>query len=86
MLRVSLAGLVSFVLLGTAAFGDSSEWKLVWADEFHGRGIPNPSNWNYHVGNGFNPGHFPQMNPDPAEFPLTMRVDYVRVYERRSCR
>jgi beta-glucanase (GH16 family) len=27
-------------------------------------------------------GAFPQMDPNPAEFPLTMRVDYVRVYQR----
>ena len=31
-------------------------WKLVWSDEFGGRGVPNPSSWSYHVGNGFNPG------------------------------
>ena len=31
-------------------------WKLVWADEFNGKGAPDPRSWSYHVGNGFNPG------------------------------
>jgi beta-glucanase (GH16 family) len=28
--------------------------NLVWSDEFNGYGQPNPANWNYHVGSGFN--------------------------------
>lgn len=28
-------------------------------------------------------GNFPRLAPDPAEFPLVMRVDYVRVYRKR---
>lgn len=31
-------------------------WKVVWEDTFSGSGQPNPANWNYHVGNGWNPG------------------------------
>ncbi len=31
-------------------------WTLIWSDEFNGSGAPNSANWNYHVGNGFNPG------------------------------
>jgi beta-glucanase (GH16 family) len=29
---------------------------LVWSDEFNGTGQPDPANWNYVVGNGYNPG------------------------------
>jgi beta-glucanase (GH16 family) len=32
--------------------------NLVWSDEFDGSGQPNSSNWNYHVGNGYNAGAF----------------------------
>jgi beta-glucanase (GH16 family) len=32
--------------------------RLVWSDEFNGSGQPDASNWNYHVGNGFNAGAF----------------------------
>jgi beta-glucanase (GH16 family) len=31
-------------------------WAVVWEDTFDGSGQPNPANWNYHVGNGLNPG------------------------------
>jgi beta-glucanase (GH16 family) len=31
-------------------------YTLVWSDEFNGSGQPNSANWNYHVGNGYNPG------------------------------
>ena len=31
-------------------------WKLVWSDEFNGKGPPSSRHWSYHVGNGFNPG------------------------------
>src|SRR5690349_5967307 len=31
-------------------------WNLVWSDEFNGSGAPSSANWNYHVGNGYNPG------------------------------
>jgi beta-glucanase (GH16 family) len=31
-------------------------WNLVWSDEFSGTGQPDPTNWNYVVGNGWNPG------------------------------
>jgi beta-glucanase (GH16 family) len=31
-------------------------WTVVWEDTFDGSGQPSTANWNYHVGNGFNPG------------------------------
>lgn len=31
-------------------------WVVVWEDTFDGSGQPNSANWNYHVGNGLNPG------------------------------
>ncbi|MBC7975098.1 MAG: glycoside hydrolase family 16 protein [Myxococcales bacterium] len=31
-------------------------WAVVWEDTFDGNGQPNSANWNYHVGNGLNPG------------------------------
>jgi len=43
----------SFTMTGTTPGGT---WTVVWEDTFDGTGQPNPANWNYHVGNGFNPG------------------------------
>jgi beta-glucanase (GH16 family) len=34
----------------------AGSWNLVWSDEFNGTGQPDSSNWNYTVGNGYNPG------------------------------
>ncbi len=31
-------------------------WKLVWSDEFNGKGLPSSRSWSYHVGNGSIPG------------------------------
>jgi len=31
-------------------------WTVVWEDTFDGSGPPNAATWNYHVGNGWNPG------------------------------
>jgi len=31
-------------------------WTVVWEDTFDGSGQPSTANWNYHVGNGLNPG------------------------------
>ncbi|MBN2440702.1 MAG: family 16 glycosylhydrolase [Spirochaetales bacterium] len=31
-------------------------WTIVWEDNFDGSGQPDSSNWNYNVGNGYNPG------------------------------
>lgn len=31
-------------------------WAVVWEDTFDGSGQPSSANWNYHVGNGLNPG------------------------------
>ena len=33
-----------------------SNWAVVWEDTFDGSGALNSANWNYHVGNGLNPG------------------------------
>jgi beta-glucanase (GH16 family) len=40
----------------TATPTPSGGWTLVWSDEFNGTGAPSSANWNYHVGNGYNPG------------------------------
>lgn len=42
--------------ISNSSTGGLPGWNLVWADEFNGTGQPNPANWNYHVGNGWNPG------------------------------
>ncbi|GLS04271.1 hypothetical protein GCM10007860_14180 [Chitiniphilus shinanonensis] len=34
----------------------SDGWRVVWEDTFDGSGAPDSANWNYHVGNGLNPG------------------------------
>lgn len=36
--------------------GGDGIWSVVWEDNFDGSGQPSAANWNYHVGNGFNPG------------------------------
>jgi beta-glucanase (GH16 family) len=36
--------------------GGSGNYVVVWEDTFDGSGQPSTANWNYHVGNGFNPG------------------------------
>jgi beta-glucanase (GH16 family) len=36
--------------------GGGGNWTIVWQDNFDGSGQPDPANWNYHVGNGWNPG------------------------------
>jgi beta-glucanase (GH16 family) len=38
-----------------AATDNSTDWKLIWADEFDTNGAPNPANWNYE--NGFARNH-----------------------------
>jgi beta-glucanase (GH16 family) len=34
----------------------SGNYVVVWEDTFDGSGQPSTANWNYHIGNGFNPG------------------------------
>lgn len=41
---------------GGGGGGGTGNWVVVWEDTFDGSGQPNAANWNYHVGNGFNPG------------------------------
>jgi beta-glucanase (GH16 family) len=41
---------------GTTPPPGGGTWTVVWEDLFSGSGQPNPLNWNYHVGNGMNPG------------------------------
>ena len=36
--------------------GGGGTYTVVWEDTFDGSGQPSTANWNYHVGNGFNPG------------------------------
>ncbi len=36
--------------------GGGGQWAVVWEDNFDGSGQPDPANWSYHVGNGWNPG------------------------------
>ncbi|WP_394835696.1 glycoside hydrolase family 16 protein [Pendulispora rubella] len=42
--------------MGTTTPPPAGNWQVVWEDQFDGSGQPNASNWNYHVGNGLNPG------------------------------
>ncbi len=55
---------------------------LVWADEFEGTGAPDPSSWRYDLaiggpGTTFTDGAVPAA----SDYPLRMRVDWVRVYQ-----
>ena len=36
--------------------GGGGTYVVVWEDTFDGSGQPSTANWNYHIGNGFNPG------------------------------
>jgi beta-glucanase (GH16 family) len=46
--------LKNFLLLSICIFFASTtfsqSYKLVWADEFNGKGLPNPKNWDYELG------------------------------------
>ncbi|HEY1012704.1 MAG TPA: glycoside hydrolase family 16 protein, partial [Herpetosiphonaceae bacterium] len=46
----------SFGAAGPRAAEAQTGWTLAWSDEFNGTGAPSSANWNYHVGNGWNPG------------------------------
>lgn len=41
---------------GDGGGGNDGEWHVVWEDNFNGSGRPDATKWNYHVGNGLNPG------------------------------
>ncbi len=41
---------------GGGGGGGTGNWAVVWEDTFSGSGQPNSANWNYHTGNGLNPG------------------------------
>lgn len=45
-----------FTFTGTGTPPPTGGWSVVWEDTFDGNGQPNSANWNYHVGNGLNPG------------------------------
>ncbi|WP_395825087.1 family 16 glycosylhydrolase [Archangium minus] len=45
-----------FSMSGTNPNPPTGTWTVVWEDTFSGSGQPNPANWSYHVGNGWNPG------------------------------
>lgn len=40
--------LAIFIIL--TGFSKAQEWKLVWSDEFNGKGHPDPSKWGYESG------------------------------------
>jgi beta-glucanase (GH16 family) len=43
-----LIGILLCSAMATAA--QAADWKLVWSDEFNGRGLPDPSKWTYETG------------------------------------
>jgi beta-glucanase (GH16 family) len=45
-----------FTMTGGGGGGGAGNYVVVWEDTFDGSGQPSTANWNYHVGNGFNPG------------------------------
>lgn len=46
--------ILAFSAVGCISKQADSGRKLIWSDEFNGKGIPDPSKWNYDVGgNGF---------------------------------
>jgi beta-glucanase (GH16 family) len=45
-----------FTFNGGSTPPPSGGWAVVWEDTFDGSGQPSSANWNYHVGNGLNPG------------------------------
>jgi beta-glucanase (GH16 family) len=57
-IRVFLQLIVVLALVAGSFVGSAhaQNWRLVWSDEFNGSGQPSSSNWNYHVGNGWNNG------------------------------
>jgi len=55
LLLILLLGIASIASVN-ASPAQQTSWQLVWSDEFNGSGQPSSTNWNYHVGNGFNPG------------------------------
>jgi hypothetical protein len=48
----------------------SSEWKLVWSDEFNVDGAPDPTKWDYEVG---------FIRNKEVQYYTRDRVDNVRV-------
>ncbi len=40
-----------FTFYISSSVAQSKQWKLVWADEFNYKGLPDSSKWNYDVGN-----------------------------------
>jgi len=45
-----------FTMSGGTTPPPTGSWQVVWEDTFNTNGQPSSANWNYHVGNGFNPG------------------------------
>ncbi|MBS4064437.1 MAG: glycoside hydrolase family 16 protein [Chitinophagaceae bacterium] len=39
-----------FITIGALSCAQTSKWKLVWADEFEYKGLPDSSKWKYDVG------------------------------------
>lgn len=39
--------LLAALLIGTLTYGQDTQWKLTWADEFNYKGLPDETKWNY---------------------------------------
>ncbi len=51
-LHVWVGGMLLFSVLDCASYKTDSGRKLIWSDEFNGKGLPDSSKWNYDVGGG----------------------------------
>ncbi len=49
-MRITLSLIVCLLLGQNAIQAQKTVWKLVWADEFNYKGLPDPTKWNYDVG------------------------------------
>ncbi|GAO28809.1 beta-glucanase precursor [Geofilum rubicundum JCM 15548] len=62
--RIRLLAMVSIIpvslviLMGSCHQGDTTDWKLVWSEEFDYEGLPDQAKWNYDtVGNAYGWGN-----------------------------
>ncbi|WP_343680631.1 glycoside hydrolase family 16 protein [Chryseobacterium arthrosphaerae] len=52
MIRIGAAAAFFLCVLNCASHQSDSHRNLIWSDEFNGKGLPDPSKWNYDVGGG----------------------------------
>lgn len=52
MIRIGAAAAFFLCVLNCASHQSASHRNLIWSDEFNGKGLPDPSKWNYDVGGG----------------------------------